>query len=108
MGDLRFWIVVAIIVAVTALLRFLPFLVFSSDRGVPKIIDKLSRLLPYAVMGMLVVYCLKDMHFQSLSGYLPYIIASFIVGILHVFKRNTLLSIITGTVSYMLMVQYVF
>ena len=108
MGDLRVWIIITAIVIVTALLRFLPFWVFGSDRKTPAIIDKLGRILPYAVMGMLVVYCLKGVSFVSVSGFLPTLIATLLVTVLHVWKRNTLLSIMCGTVCYMVLVQLVF
>ncbi|MBQ7375291.1 MAG: AzlD domain-containing protein [Clostridia bacterium] len=102
------WLSVAIIALLTAALRFLPFALFGNGRKTPKIIEKLSSMLPYAIMGMLVVYCLKDTSFSSLGGFLPAFIASAVVVLLHVWKRNTLLSIISGTVCYMLLVQLVF
>ena len=102
------WLSVAIITLLTAALRFLPFALFGNGRKTPKIIEKLSSMLPYAIMGMLVVYCLKDTSFSSLGGFLPALIASAVVVLLHVWKRNTLLSIISGTVCYMLLVQLVF
>ena len=108
MTDLHTWCAVAVIVLVTALLRFLPFIVFSSGRKTPEIIKKLGNLLPYAVMGMLVVYCLKDISFTNVSGFLPTLIACLLVGVLYVWKRNTLLSIVCGTVCYMLLVQLIF
>lgn len=108
MADLHTWNMVGIIALVTAMLRFLPFVVFSGNRETPKIIEKLGRILPYAIMGMLVVYCLKGLSFSSISGFLPALIASLTVGILYVWKRNTLISIICGTVCYMILIQLVF
>ena len=102
------WLSVAIIALRTAALRFLPFALFGNGRKTPKIIEKLSSMLPYAIMGMLVAYCLKDTSFSSLGGFLPALIASAVLVLLHVWKRNTLLSIISGTVCYMLLVQLVF
>ena len=99
---------VAVISGVTALLRFLPFIIFNGSKKTPKIIEKLSKTLPYAVMGMLVVYCLKDISFLATANYLPAVIASLLVGVLFVWKRSTLLSIVCGTVCYMLLVQLVF
>jgi branched-subunit amino acid transport protein AzlD len=93
---------------ITALLRFLPFLIFKGKASTPKLVEKLGRLLPSAVIAMLVVYCLKDMNFSATVDYLPAIIAGLLVGVLHVWKSNTLLSVISGTVCYMLLVQYVF
>ena len=108
MSDLSVWLSVAVIALVTALLRFLPFALFSGKRGVPPLIDKLGRILPAAVMGMLVVYCLKDIHFTAVEGFLPTLIACLVVGVLYIWRRNTLLSILAGTVCYMLLVQVVF
>ena len=100
--------VVAVAALVTAALRFLPFLIFRGNRKTPKLIEKLGRILPCAIMGMLVVYCLKDMSFASPAGFLPYLIAGAVVAGLYLWKSNTLLSIACGTVCYMLLVQLVF
>ena len=108
MGNTYTWLLIAVIALVTAMLRFLPFWVFSEKRKNPRFIEKLGRSLPYAIMGMLVVYCLKDISFESLGGFLPYVIATAVVLLLHLWKRNTLVSIISGTVAYMLLVQFVF
>ena len=108
MNDLYTWGAVAIIALVTALIRFLPFVIFGGKRRVPRIIEKLGRLLPCAIIGMLVVYCLRDTNFTAASAFLPQLIACLVVGVLYVWKRNTLISIISGTVCYMLLVQLVF
>lgn len=108
MDNLHIIYAVAVIALITALLRFLPFIVFNEHRKTPKIIEKLGNILPYASMGMLVVYCLKDIDFSNAAGYLPTLIACLVVGILHIWKRNTLISIVCGTASYMLLVQLVF
>lgn len=108
MGDLHIWVSVAVIALVTAALRFLPFIVWSGNRKTPKLIEKLGKALPFAIMGMLVVYCLKDVNFTNAAGFLPSLIACFVVGVLYVWKRNTLISIIAGTVCYMVLVQIVF
>lgn len=108
MGDLHTWLAVAVIALVTAALRFLPFLLFSGKKKTPKLIEKLGRVLPYAIMGMLVVYCLKDVHFTDVGGYLPALIGCLVVGVSYVWRRNTLVSIVLGTVCYMLLVQLVF
>ena len=98
----------AVMALITALLRFLPFLIFKGKASTPPLVEKLGRLLPSAVIAMLVVYCMKDVNFSATAGYLPAIIASLLVGVLHIWKRNTLLSVISGTVCYMLLVQFVF
>ena len=99
---------IAVMALITALLRFLPFLIFKGKASTPPIVEKLGRLLPSAVIAMLVVYCMKDVNFSATAGYLPAIIASLLVGVLHIWKRNTLLSIGGGTLCYMLLVQLVF
>lgn len=108
MNELHAWGAVAVIALVTAALRFFPFIIFGKSKKTPKIIEKLGKLLPTAIMGMLVIYCLKDINFTSLTSVIPAAIACVIVSLLYIWKRNTLLSIIVGTVSYMLMVQLVF
>ena len=108
MTDLHTWYCVAVIALVTAMLRFLPFVIFNGKRKTPKLVEKLGAVLPYAIMGMLVVYCLKGIGFAHLSNWLPELIACAVVGTLYVWKRNTLISIICGTVCYMLLVQLVF
>lgn len=108
MTDRHYWISLAIMVIITALLRFLPFIIFNGKRKTPAIIEKLGRTLPYAVMGMLVIYCLKGVSFTSVSGFLPELIGCLVVALLYIWKKNTLLSIIAGTISYMALVQFVF
>ncbi len=105
MNDLYAWGMIAVIALVTALLRFLPFAIFNGNRQTPKMIEKLGRVLPFAIMGMLVVYCLKETHFTSIAGFLPALIACVVVGFSYVWKRNTLVSIVCGTICYMLLVQ---
>ena len=108
MENSRIWLSVAVIALITAALRFLPFIIFKNDKKTPAIITKLGRILPFAVMGMLVVYCLKDVSFSSPSGFVPALISCIVVAVLHIWKRNTLISIVSGTVCYMLLVQLVF
>lgn len=98
---------IAVISIVTMLLRFLPFMIFG-ERQTPKYIDYLGRVLPYAIMGMLVVYCLKGMTFTSAPFGIPEIIAVAVTAGLHISKRNTLISIVCGTVCYMLLIQFLF
>jgi branched-subunit amino acid transport protein AzlD len=93
---------------VTAGLRFAPFLIFGKGRQTPQIITYLGKVLPFAIMGMLVVYCMKDVSFLRAPHGIPELLGCAIVALLHIWKRNTLLSIGVGTVSYMLMVQFLF
>ena len=106
--EARTWLIIAVIALVTALIRVAPFILFGGERRVPKWIERLGKMLPYSIMGMLVIYCLKDVRFTSLSGFLPELIAVILTGGLYAWRRNTLLSITVGTVSYMLLVQLVF
>ena len=99
---------ILVIAAVTAVLRFAPFFIFSGDQPVPEVINYLGRVLPYSIMAMLVVYCLKGISFAKAPFGLPEIISVILVAVLHVWKRNTLFSIICGTICYMLLIQFVF
>lgn len=102
----RSLLLIAVVSIVTIALRFLPFVVFR-DRT-PQTVLYLGKVLPCAIMGMLVIYCLKDTAFTSLSGWAPQAISVALVVALHRLKHNTLLSILAGTVCYMLLVQLVF
>ena len=93
---------------VTAATRFLPFLIFGSGKKTPDIIVYLGKVLPFAIIGMLVVYCMKDVKFLQYPYGLPELISCVAVALLHIWKRNSLLSIGVGTVLYMLLVQLVF
>lgn len=108
MPDLHSAFLIAVMALGTMALRFLPFLIFGEHRQTPRLIAYLGKVLPYAIMGMLVVYCLKDVSFLSAPFGIPEIIGCAVVAGLHVWKRNTLLSIGGGTVCYMLLVQFVF
>ena len=101
-------LMIAVIALVTAVLRFLPFLIFGESRKTPPLVSYLGQVLPYSIMGMLVVYCLKDVSITSFPFGIPEIIGCLAVTLLHIWKRNTLLSIGAGTVCYMLLVQFVF
>ena len=108
MHDLHSAAIIAVVALVTIALRFLPFLIFGENRTTPPLIVHLGRVLPFAIMGMLVVYCLKDMTLTAAPFGIPEILGCAIVALLHIWKRSTLLSIGAGTVCYMLMVQFLF
>jgi branched-subunit amino acid transport protein AzlD len=99
---------IAVIALVTAALRFLPFLIFGENRKTPPLVAYLGKVLPYAIMGMLVVYCLKGIRITAFPFGIPELLSCAVVILLHIWKRNTLLSIGAGTVCYMLLVQLVF
>ncbi len=101
------WIIV-VATLVTMATRFLPFLIFGNGKKTPGIVTYLGKVLPCAIMGMLVVYCFKDVSFLSAPYGLPELIGCAAVALLHIWKRNTLLSIGAGTVFYMVLVQFIF
>lgn len=100
-------ITVAAVVAATVLTRALPFIIFPEGRKPPKFISWLAGVLPFAVIGMLVVYCLRSAVFSDLHA-LPELMAIEFTAGLHLWRKNTLLSIAGGTVFYMFLVQQVF
>ena len=99
---------VLICAIVTVLIRAAAFLLFPAGKQPPAFVTWMSRQLPRAVMAMLLVYCLKDVSILSAPHGLPELIAIVVTVALHLWKKQTLLSIAGGTVSYMLLVQLVF
>lgn len=100
------------IIVVTALCtlatRVLPFLVFGGKKEVPEVIKYLGRVLPAAIMAILVVYCFRGVNIFEGSHGLPEFIAASVVILLHLWKKNVLLSIGCGTLCYMILLQLVF
>ena len=88
--------------------RALPFVLFPDSKKIPRMVRYLGKVLPPAVIGMLVVYCFREVSFLESPFGLPEVIAGVTVVALHVWKRNNLLSIGVGTVLYMVLVQLVF
>jgi len=101
-------ITIALCALGTMLTRFLPFIIFSDKRTAPKFVQYLGKALPAACFGMLVVYCLKGVSITGGSHGLPEAIALLITIGLHLWRRQMLISIAAGTISYMLLVQLVF
>ena len=101
-------ITIALIVLGTMTTRFLPFLVFLPGKETPKYIQYLGKVLPAAVFGLLVVYSLKGVNVLTGTHGIPELISISVVIALHLWRRQTLLSIAGGTVCYMLLVQFVF
>ena len=99
-------ILIAAMSVTTILLRFLPFLVFG--KTTPKYVTYLGKVLPPAIIGLLVIYCLKDVRFTVHPFGIPELIAAASVAGVQVWKRNSLISILTGTVLYMLLLRTVF
>ena len=98
-------VLVAVMAAVTALLRFLPFLIFRGGRKTPALISYLGQVLPQAIIGMLVIYCLKDVSFAAAPYGLPELIAAAAVVGLQAWRRSSLVSILSGTVIYMVLIR---
>ena len=105
--NARILLIFAICFVCTELLRALPFLLFRG-RPMPPVLQYVGRFLPLAVMATMVIYCLRGIDFAEPSGFLPHLIAVAVTAGLHLWKRNTLLSIFGGTVCFMLLVQLVF
>lgn len=99
---------IAVMAVVTFLTRALPFLLFDRGSSPPKIVLYLGRVLPPAIIAMLIIYCLKHLSFLSVGGWVPQLVSVAVVVALHLWKHNNLLSIFGGTILYMVLVQTVF
>lgn len=101
-------ITIAMVVLGTMITRFLPFLIFPSGKPTPKYIQYLGKVLPAAVFGLLIIYCLKNVSIFTGSHAIPELLSIALVIVLHLWKRQMLLSIAGGTICYMLLVQFIF
>ena len=101
-------LIVLVVTVMTLATRALPFFIFGGEKKPPRAILYLGKVLPYAIMAMLVVYCLKNVSIAAWPHGIPEAIGVTLAAALHVWKRNTLLSIGASTVAYMLLVQLVF
>ena len=99
-------ILITVMALTTAALRFLPFLVFT--KKTPSFVVYPGKVLPAALIGMLVVYCLRSVDLMSGSHGLPELIAVLVTAGVHLWRRQTLLSIVAGTACYMILLQFVF
>ena len=108
MTTLPTLIIIAVIALVTLATRGIAFVLFPANKPVPPFINYLSKVLPYAVIGMLVIYCLKDVSVLRWPYGPPELLGCAATALLHLWKHNNLLSIGGGTVIYMLLVQQVF
>ncbi|WP_249028548.1 branched-chain amino acid transporter permease [Tannockella kyphosi] len=91
----------------TMFTRFISFLVFPDNKQAPNYVKYLGTVLPYASISLIIVYCLKDALFDSLHGLPEFLGIAFVV-FLHLWKKNTLISILLGTLFYMFLVQVIF
>ena len=106
--DLQAFIMILIMAGVPFFIRGLPFLLFPGNKKTPAYIMYLGKVLPFAIIGMLVVYCFKNVSVVAAPFGIPELIALVVIVILHVWKRNTLVSIGGGTLLYMFLVQVLF
>lgn len=100
--------IVIVVALFTILTRAIPFLLLGGKKEIPPAIQYLGRVLPPAIMAILVVYCLKGINFTVGSRGIPELLSVVLVAVLHLWKRNTLLSIGVGTIFYMISVQVIF
>ncbi len=105
MTQTQLLLTLLIAAALTALLRALPFLIFHGGKEPPAFITLLGAQLPRAVMAMLVIYCLKDVSFTAMNGWLPALLGVAATVALHLWRKQTILSIAGGTAVYMLLLR---
>lgn len=101
-------ITILMVILGTMITRFLPFLVFPAGKPTPKYIQYLGKVLPASVFGLLVIYCLKNVSILTGSHGIPELIAIVLVVVVHLWKRQMLLSIAGGTICYMILIQTIF
>ena len=101
-------IIIVVMGAVTLATRWLPVLIFGRNEDVPGLVIYLGKVVPYTAMGLLIVYCLKDVSIWEGAHGLPEVIALAVVSLSYLWKRNTIFSVVIGTVLYMVLVQCVF
>lgn len=106
MTDYKHAMIILLVMGIVTLAtRILPVLIFGRNENVPDYIMYLGRVVPYTAMGLLIVYCLKDVSLTEAPHGLPEAISLAAVSISYIWKRNTILSVVIGTVLYMLLVQ---
>lgn len=108
MSNTQLILMIAVAGACTFATRLFPFGLFGGKKEVPKFIKYLGDVLPVAILGILIVYCLRDFEKGSINYILPQIIAVALTAGIHLWKKNTLLSIAVGTIGYMLLIHFVF
>ena len=108
MNNKELFITALMIVFGTAFLRFLPFFIINKSLSDNKYVQFLGKVLPYSMIALLVIYCIKDINIIKFPYAIPELISIAVIIILHVLKRNVLISIGAGTVLYMFLVQVIF
>ena len=97
-----------VIILATVIMRFIPFILFPDNKPTPKFIRYLGSVLPAAVFGLLMIYALKNVNLLEGSHGIPELIAIAVTAVIHLWKKQMLLSISAGTICYMLLVQFIF
>ena len=109
MVDYRHAMLILLVMgAVTFATRIVPVLIFGRGEKVPDVIMYLGKVVPFTAMGLLIVYCLRDTHVLTGSHAIPEILAMAVVAFSYLWKRNSIFSIVAGTIVYMVLVQKVF
>lgn len=108
MSTREVYLAIAIVIAITFAIRTFPLFFFSGKKQLPKVVGDLGNLLPYSMMGLLVVYCLRTMRFTAPGEYVPLIVATLVTALSYLWKRKSIVSIILGTAVYMFLIQSVF
>lgn len=108
MSTKEVYIAIAIVAAITFTIRMFPLFFFSRRDTIPKIVKDLGVLLPYSMMGLLIVYCLRVMRFDSFGGFFPMSLAALVTAGSYLWKRKSILSIVLGTAVYIFLIQQVF
>lgn len=102
------FLIILTVAMTTFATRVVPFLIFPKGKKIPKVVQYLGKVLTPAIIGMLVVYCLKSTKVLQYPYGIPQLISVLAIIILHIWKRNNLLSIGAGTILYMVLIQVVF
>lgn len=108
MSLIQVVIMIWMVILGTMITRFLPFCIFTSDKPTPKYVQYLGKMIPSAALGMLVIYCLKDVSLFRGNHGVPELISIIIVVLLHLWKKQMMISIVGGTISYMVFIQLIF
>lgn len=101
-------IIILVMGLATMATRLLPVLIFGRGEKVPELILYLGKVVPYTAMGLLIIYCLKDVSLFKGSHALPEIISLAVVSGSYLWRRNTIFSVVIGTVLYMILIQFIF
>ena len=105
MTDIYVFTSICVMAGMTILLRFLAFIIFGGKKKTPEFIVYLGKVLPCAIMGMLVIYCLKDVSFDAVVNWLPAFVGVGVTAAVQIWKRNSIYSILAGTVVYMALIR---